>query len=650
MDMIDRSLTLYFGIGHFMGKIGYNEVLEALTWLISQTDIKAIQFTRTNCLITFQNIGSKQVIKNNGIEINRKHIKLVEAEQNITIVVLKDAPVEMPDQVVCEQMSKFGKIVPGSYERGIMRGTGIETGNRYIKLMNVIAEIPEETKIGQYTIRLITPQNPAEKEKICYVCKIPGHYARDCDDAPKVFRGARDELSNFYEPRDGNKIVYKGHEYATTEHAFQVARAKYHGAEWLAKEMMTLSKAWMVKNLVRQNRNTLASRGWDEIKEAEMWGILQAKAVYCKEYKDALMKSGSRILVEGTENPYWASGLSKNETIKTLPNAWPGNNVLGKMHMRLREELQRNAVEKEPVFRFGREEFPGVNETNPENEHPSSEVLPSIEEHVHQRTDLNADTKQPPVENEKEKVNTQEPSSLVSQREEEGHSEGNKPSPRLLILGDSLLAGIQSLSEDTHVVAQRGATLTDSLHELIGAATQKINMECITDVVLALGTNDVSIHVDEPEDGIIGLNSTVDELREMFPSVNIHATGILPRKGKKEVMQRFNDCADTINRYSKKQAELDISRNFINTESRMSTHGKHLKQYYSASDPRGVHLNTDGQWKLFRAIEAGVRDYAFQKVIKEQRFANTPARNKRGLSSSSSPPSGKKPPKRQNIN
>ena len=56
---------------------------------------------------------------------------------------------------------------------------------------------------------------------------------------------------------------------------------------------------------------------------------------------ERLLQTGSKILVEAS--PYdkvWGIGLSKEDAVKTPANKWPGQNLLGKALMVVREENQ----------------------------------------------------------------------------------------------------------------------------------------------------------------------------------------------------------------------------------------------------------------------------------------------------------------------
>ena len=60
-----------------------------------------------------------------------------------------------------------------------------------------------------------------------------------------------------------------------------------------------------------------------------MFKILEQKAKCYKPFRDALLSSGSSILVEATSNEYWGADLNTDQVKVTKPSFFKGTNVLG---------------------------------------------------------------------------------------------------------------------------------------------------------------------------------------------------------------------------------------------------------------------------------------------------------------------------------
>ena len=56
-------------------------------------------------------------------------------------------------------------------------------------------------------------------------------------------------------------------------------------------------------------------------------------------FKQKLIQTGDRKLVEATRDLFWASGLSPKESVSTQPGYYPGLNQLGRVLERVRYEL-----------------------------------------------------------------------------------------------------------------------------------------------------------------------------------------------------------------------------------------------------------------------------------------------------------------------
>ena len=94
-------------------------------------------------------------------------------------------------------MKSFGEVVEHSLRRGKVRGTEIETGTRYVQMVNVRNAIPIKAKLGRFNIRIYTDNKTEckicsnvghpffrcpdkDRPKICSRCKCEGHLFRDC--------------------------------------------------------------------------------------------------------------------------------------------------------------------------------------------------------------------------------------------------------------------------------------------------------------------------------------------------------------------------------------------------------------------------------------------------------------------------------------
>ena len=121
-----------------------------------------------------------------------------DVDKIVTNVTIKDAPYELSDIFILQHMRTFVEVVEHSIRRGTIKGTGIETGTRYVQLVNCRKVIPVLTTFGRFKVRLFLdnkteckvckdtghpsfrcPQKE-QQQRLCYRCKSPSHITRDC--------------------------------------------------------------------------------------------------------------------------------------------------------------------------------------------------------------------------------------------------------------------------------------------------------------------------------------------------------------------------------------------------------------------------------------------------------------------------------------
>ena len=68
--------------------------------------------------------------------------------------------------------------------------------------------------------------------------------------------------------------------------------------------------------------------------------VLIAKIGSNKFFRDELLNSGDKNLVEALADPWWGCGLPYHIAIKTNPKHYPGSNKLGQLLMELRGDMQ----------------------------------------------------------------------------------------------------------------------------------------------------------------------------------------------------------------------------------------------------------------------------------------------------------------------
>lgn len=150
---------------------------------------------------------------------------------------------------------------------------------------------------------------------------------------PKVinyFTGEYDFLSNFYI----GTVVYNGLTFTSSEAAFQSMKCPER-----AREFTQLNPS-QAKSL---GRKVELRSDWEEIKDNVMYGVCYAKFSQNEDLKRKLIATGDAKLVEGNtwNDIYW--GMCKGK----------GQNKLGEILMKLREELQNPTIPYDDSIKVG---------------------------------------------------------------------------------------------------------------------------------------------------------------------------------------------------------------------------------------------------------------------------------------------------------
>lgn len=146
------------------------------------------------------------------------------------------------------------------------------------------------------------------------------------------FVGSYFFLSNFYI----HPIMYKGHTYDSTEHAFQ---AQKNPERW--EEFMGI-KPGAAKRLGDQLHMDCTKEEWDAKKVGIMEDVLRIK------FSDP----GLRTLLRNTKNEELIEGNTWGDDFWGVPKGRSGKNMLGKLLMKIRQEIQDEFDYDQAVSRF----------------------------------------------------------------------------------------------------------------------------------------------------------------------------------------------------------------------------------------------------------------------------------------------------------
>ena len=137
------------------------------------------------------------------------------------------------------------------------------------------------------------------------------------------FRGEYSFLSNFYE---GKVFTYKGLKFNNTEAPFHAEKC------WSRAKEFEMIRPLQSKRL---GRRVLMRKDWEQIKDRVMYDVCYAKFTQDPVLKAKLLATGNRELVEGNTHGDRCWGMTCSNGV------WIGENRLGKVLMKLRDDLKK---------------------------------------------------------------------------------------------------------------------------------------------------------------------------------------------------------------------------------------------------------------------------------------------------------------------
>jgi len=161
------------------------------------------------------------------------------------------------------------------------------------------------------------PPKPSSK-------KPPQKAASSDNVSPRLFHGPGDILSNLAPCR---LIAQEGKTFHSLEQLYIYRRARYTKADSYIPHIMAAKDAWAVMRIAKQMP---VQERFEVIKYDIMMDCLQTKLEQSQAYRDELIATGDRPIIEDTGNKVWGRGH---------PVGYDGLNLLGKLHEIKRRDL-----------------------------------------------------------------------------------------------------------------------------------------------------------------------------------------------------------------------------------------------------------------------------------------------------------------------
>ena len=287
-------------------------------------------------------------------------------------VIISNLPESVENNEIEAMLKRMGCKIEAKLREEFIRDddgkiTSIRNGNRSILVEEEHIQsnpLPRFAFCGNWKCNIFYRNQPRNQKRdvTCYHCGQVGHTQKQCKNERQckachqyghiegtenclhykeneihAFAGSNDKLSNFYPC----EVKMDGRVFTSGEQAYAHAKAIHNKRPDIAAKIIEASNAREVK---QESNKIKTDEKWSEIKVEVMEEVLRSKIDENDDIKQHLIDTGDMDLAEAVigEN-FWGSGLPKKATANTDPEKWPGENMLGKMWMKMRDNLKEQS-------------------------------------------------------------------------------------------------------------------------------------------------------------------------------------------------------------------------------------------------------------------------------------------------------------------
>ena len=215
-------------------------------------------------------------------------------------------------------------------------------GDRFIYVRGQFSPpFERNVMLGDYPVRIWH----TSQSRSCLRCHLDDHSTNQTDkyaayrphqNNVEPFKHPNNVLINYY-PCD---IKLDGQEFRGAEHCYLWHTCTDLMELELAERVFSASTPEEAKRISTELGTQKNLTDWDNKKIDIMRNILLAKLDSCNLYRNVLLKSGDKILVESTKDKFWGSNISHFLVKITDPIYYPGENQLERLHMQFRDNIR----------------------------------------------------------------------------------------------------------------------------------------------------------------------------------------------------------------------------------------------------------------------------------------------------------------------
>ena len=287
-----------------------------------------------------------------GLPYSFENIKIKKMLEDLGVNVLTDV---RPEEI-CDPDTKKNSLVAN--------------GNRYVFISPLKEDkcLPRNATCAGFTCRLYHSGQETRTfkvkcyDKVCRVCLTCGHDPTSAECCWFNTNQSEDEVTFRKEGNETSKIIYgqfteekkkkknilildnqlpmssrcsieiEGEEFKSAMHAYQTKRT---GRKTEIQNSNNKETSHGFED------NSLEFKGWTEHKTHVMKDILWTMFDQIEEAREQLrtIDINTTVFAEATDDCYWGTGLTQEETKQIHPSRWPGENRLGKIVMKIASKI-----------------------------------------------------------------------------------------------------------------------------------------------------------------------------------------------------------------------------------------------------------------------------------------------------------------------
>ena len=183
-------------------------------------------------------------------------------------------------------------------------------------------------------------QNDVDMILVCEICKgnhelgsgnCPGY---DVNQRTICFRGPQCVMSNMYPCT----VPFRNKQFPSSEHAYQWEKAMTVGDFSAAQQILEAPDGFTAKKISQRMDKQCLDIWRQHYSVRVMKKIAQAKFENVEEFREELIDSKGMFLIETTSDTFWGVGFLQDVAAYCRPQYWPGENVMGRILMELRDK------------------------------------------------------------------------------------------------------------------------------------------------------------------------------------------------------------------------------------------------------------------------------------------------------------------------